>query len=194
MERTASYLLYRIIDELATEYGVKLEEVESVLDDLEEQLFNESTRQTPKELFDLKRIVLQLRRIAGDHRDVLSRLGRDSYPVVTERDRPYFRDIYDHFDRMMDHSETLRDLVMASLETYLSIVNNRMNDIMKTLTIITTIFMPLTFVTGFFGMNFFGPEDHPAGWTSQPAFVAVMLLTLLIPGIMFAWMRRRAWM
>ena len=80
----------------------------------------------------------------------------------------YYRDVYDHLVRVHDITESLRDLVTGALDTYLSVVNNRLNDIMKTLTIITTIFMPLSFLTGFFGMNFFGPGNQLNHWTGSP--------------------------
>jgi hypothetical protein len=87
-------------------------------------------------------------------------------PVIDPKDRIFFRDIYDHLVRLHDLNESLRDLVGGALDTYLSVINNRMNEVMKTLTIITTLFMPLTFVTGFFGMNFFEPLGLMKDWTT----------------------------
>ena len=89
----------------------------------------------------------------------------------------------------------LRDLTMGAMEVYLSVINNRTNDIMKTLTVITTLFMPLTFLTGFFGMNFFGPSVEELGaWTGYAAFLLTLLIMALVPVLMYLWMKRRRWM
>src|SRR5436190_19318462 len=101
-----------------------------------------------------------MRRILLPQREVLNKLARDDYKVIDRKDRVFFRDIYDHLVRLHDLNESLRDLVSGALDTYLSVVNNRLNDVMKTLTLITTLFMPISFITGFFGMNFFEPVAH----------------------------------
>src|SRR5436190_22366984 len=115
-----------------------------------------------------------MRRILLPQREVLNKLARDDYQVIDPKDRVFFRDIYDHLVRLHDLNESLRDLVGGVLETYLSVVNNRMNDIMKTLTIITTLFMPITFITGFFGMNFFEPVAGLTGWTTRQVFIVIV--------------------
>jgi magnesium transporter len=128
-------------------------------------------------------------------REVLNKLARDDYDVIDAKDRVYFRDVYDHLVRLHDISESLRDLVGGVLDTYLSVINNRMNEIMKTLTLITTLFMPITFVTGFFGMNFFQPvSTELSRWTSNPAFIVMLTIVIVTPMGMFLWMRRRNWM
>jgi magnesium transporter len=114
--------------------------------------------------------------------------------MIDEKDRIYFRDIYDHMVRLYDIIEGVRDLVSGAIDTYLSMTNNRMNEIMKTLTVITTVFMPLTFITGFFGMNFFGPVVPLPAWTSYPAFWLTLLILVLTPVGMYLWMRGRGWM
>jgi magnesium transporter len=92
-----------------------------------------------------------------------------------------------------DLNESLRDLVSGALDSYLSVINNRMNEIMKTLTIITTLFMPLTFVSGFFGMNFFESHGTLNEWTSNPVFDIVLTINILLPIGMYIWMHRRTW-
>jgi magnesium transporter len=134
-----------------------------------------------------------MRRITLPQRDVLNKLARDDYKVIDPRDRIFFRDIYDHLVRIHDLNESLRDLAGSVLDTYLSVVNNRMNEVMKTLTIITTLFMPITFITGFFGMNFFEPVAHLVGWTELQAFRVTLGILLLLPVGMYTWMRRRTW-
>jgi magnesium transporter len=102
--------------------------------------------------------------------------------------------VYDHLVRLYDIAESLRDLVGSALETYLSVVNNRMNEVMKTLTVITTLFLPITFLVGFFGTNFFQPVAPVDAFTDQPAFVVFMFAMVLLPIGMYVWMRKRAWM
>ena len=102
--------------------------------------------------------------------------------------------VYDHLVRLYDITEGLRDLIGGALDTYLSVVSNRMNEVMKTLTIITTLFMPLAFLTGFFGTNFFQPVIDLSAWTGQAAFYIMLAAMILVPSGMYLWMRRRAWM
>jgi magnesium transporter len=143
----------------------------------------------------LKRAALHLRRIIGPQREVLNKLARDDYRVIDARDRVYFRDVYDHLVRLHDITESIRDLVGGALDTYLSVINNRMNEIMKILTVITTLFMPLSFVASFFGMNYFQPvEDSLKPWTNYTSFVISMVIMMLIPVGMYFWMKRRGWM
>ena len=112
---------------------------------------------------------------------MLNKLGRGDYAVIPDGYGVFFRDVYDHLVRLYDISESLRDLVGGALDTYLSVVSNRMNEVMKTLTVITTMFMPISFLAGFFGMNFFQPT-FVRRLTSQGAFIALMALMLLLPG------------
>ena len=102
--------------------------------------------------------------------------------------------MYDHYVRLYGTSESLRDLVGSALDTYLSVVNNRMNDVMKTLTVITALFMPLSFVVGFFGMNFFQPVTELSAWTDKFAFITVLATMIAVPIGMYVWMRRSRWM
>ena len=135
-----------------------------------------------------------LRRIIAPQREAINKLARGDYAVIENSERVFFRDVYDHVVRLYDIAEGMRDLVSGALETYLSVVNNRMNDVMKTLTMITTLFLPVSFLVGFFGTNFFQPVAHLEAWTSLPAFVVMLALMALVPVLMYVWMRRRAWM
>jgi magnesium transporter len=187
-------LLYRLTDELVASYMPVVDEMDEVIDLLEDQLFERAAPDTLARIFTLKRSVLHLRRIIGPQREVLNKLARDDYAVIDARAQVYFRDVYDHLVRLHDISESIRDLTSGTLDTYLSVINNRMNDIVKTLTIITTLFMPISFVTGFFGMNFFAPVVSLDGWTGRAAFMITLALIILVPFGMFLWMRRRGWM
>lgn len=189
----ADHLLYKVTDHLVAGYMPTVEAIDEEIDLIEDQVFDRSSPQTLERLFALKRVLLAMRRILIPQREVLNKLARDDYRVIDPKDRIFFRDIYDHLVRMHDLNESLRDLVSGALDTYLSVVNNRMNEIMKTLTIITTLFMPLAFVTGFFGMNFFAPPGFFEAWTSEVLFYVMLGITLLLPFGMYLWMRSRTW-
>jgi magnesium transporter len=189
----ADHLLYKIIDNVVAGYMPIVEQVDQAIDEIEDQVFDRPTPRTLEQLFSLKRVLLSMRRILLPQREVLNKLARDDYRIIDQNDRIFFRDIYDHLVRLHDLNESLRDLVGGAMDTYLSVVNNRMNEIMKTLTLITTLFMPITFVTGFFGMNFFEPVAQLAGWTSRQAFLVTMGILALLPVGMYMWMRRRTW-
>jgi magnesium transporter len=189
----ADHLLYKITDNLVADYMPAVEKIDAAIDQIEDQIFDRPSPRTLERLFALKRVLLAMRRILLPQREVLNKLARDDYRVIDPKDRIFFRDIYDHLVRLHDLNESLRDLVSGALDTYLSVVNNRMNEVMKTLTIITTLFMPLAFVTGFFGMNFFEPLGLMRGWTTSPVFYIMLAVTVLLPFSMFMWMRRQTW-
>jgi magnesium transporter len=194
MENGADHLLYRLADELVAGYMPVVESLDDAIDRAEDELFDRPSNRTLEQIFQLKRSILHLRRIIAPQREVFNRLARDDNQVIDARDRVYFRDIYDHMVRLHDITESIRDLVGGTLDTYLSVINNRMNDIMKTLTLITTLFMPLSFVAGFFGMNFFEPVSGLYEWTNRPAFLIMMAIMIMTPVLMYFWMRRRGWM
>jgi len=194
LQAGADHLLYRITDNLVAAYMPAVEKIDNAIDQIEDQVFDRPSPKTLERLFGLKRVLVAMRRIILPQREVLNKLARDDYQVIDPKDRVFFRDIYDHLVRLHDLNESLRDLVGGALDTYLSVINNRMNEVMKTLTIITTLFMPLTFVTGFFGMNFFEPVAHLTGWTSQQAFEVTLGIIVALPLLMYVWMRRRTWL
>ena len=187
------HLLYKIIDATVMNYMPIIEKIDEEIDWIEDQVFDRPSSQTLARLFTLKRVLLAMRRILLPQREVLNKMARDDYQVIDQKDRIFYRDIYDHLVRLHDVNESLRDLVGGAMDTYLSVINNRMNEVMKTLTIITTLFMPLTFVTGFFGMNFFAANPPQESWTIPSVFYGTLGLMLLTPVFMFFWMRRRTW-
>jgi len=193
LQSGADHLLYRIADNLIAGYMPAVEKIDDAIDQIEDQVFDRPSPQTLEKLFALKRILLAMRRIILPQREVLNKLARDDYKVIDPKDRIFFRDIYDHLVRLHDLNESLRDLVGGALDTYLSVINNRMNEIMKTLTIITVLFMPLTFLTGYFGMNFFEPLGNLKGWLTNPVFYITLATIFILPFIMYLWMRRRTW-
>ena len=194
LQRGAAHLLYKLADELVADCMLVVEQIDDAIDQIEDQIFEDPTSDLLERLFALKRALLRLRRIVAPQREVLNKLARGDFDVIGEDRRVFFRDVYDHLVRLHDIIESLRDLVSSALDTYLSVVNNRMNDVMKTLTVITTLFMPLSFLSGFFGMNFFQPVTPLAAWTGKLAFALTLAAMVSLPVGMYLWMQRRAWM
>ncbi|MBW6474361.1 MAG: magnesium/cobalt transporter CorA [Anaerolineaceae bacterium] len=194
LQRGADHLFYKLADDLVAETLPVVDQMDDAIDSIEDQMFNGSNQQLLEQIFTLKRSLLHMRRILMPQRELFNKLARGDDHVIDKQERVFFRDIYDHMVRLYDISESLRDLISGALETYLSVINNRMNDVMKTLTIITTLFMPISFLTGFFGMNFFAADPPFASWTSQPVLVVLLSIFVLLPVGMFIWMRSRKWM
>ncbi len=192
--RGSNYILYHIMDELANDYMAMIDKIDMDVETIEDKVMEKSDNSLLQQIFIIKRNLLNLRRIIAPQREVLNKLSRGDFDVIGQKERMYYRDVYDHLVRIHDITESLRDLVTGALDTYLSVVNNRLNDIMKTLTTITTIFMPLSFLTGFFGMNFFGPSNELNNWTGTAAFYIMLVVFICLPLGMYLWMRRRRWM
>ncbi len=188
------HLLYRLVDELVASYMPVVETLDDWIDQIEVQLFNYPKPEILEQIFAVKRTVLNLRRIIAPLREVVNKLARDDFSTIDPQTQVYFRDVYDHLVRLYSLGENIRDLVSDTIATYLSVINNRMNEIMKTLTIITTLFMPITFITGFFGMNFFFPHKIFGSWTTASVFLITLTLLLVIPISILLWIRRRGWM
>jgi magnesium transporter len=193
LQSGADHLMYKIADHIVAGYMPIVAESDKGIDQIEDEIFDSPTPRTLEQIFSLKRALLDMRRVITPQREVLNKLARDDYPVIDPHDRVFFRDVYDHLVRLHDLNESMRDLVGGAVDTYLSVINNRMNEVMKTLTVITTLFMPISFVAGFFGMNFFEPVAHMTRWTDQPAFIVMFLITILLPISIYMWLRRRTW-
>jgi magnesium transporter len=190
----SDHLVYRLMDEIVSSYMPVVESLDDAIDLIEDEVFNHPREDMVEDIFRLKRAVLHLRRIIGPQREALNKLARDDYHVIDSHDRVYFRDVYDHLVRLYDIAESLRDLVSGTLDTYLSVVNNRMNDIMKTLTGITTLFMPISFVAGFYGMNFFSPVLDSSRWTGKYMFITMLVTMIVLPIVMYLYVRHKKWM
>jgi magnesium transporter len=194
-KRGADHVLYELMDGLIVDYMQVVEALDEEIEHVEDLVLGRPSSDVVQRIFTLKRTTLHLRRVLSPLREVLNKLARDDNAIIDAKDRVYFRDVYDHLVRLHDISESLRDLVGGVLETYLSVINNRMNEIMKTLTLITTLFMPISFVVGFYGMNFFQPTSQDLlPWTSNVAFIVMLIVVLGAPIGMSTWMRQRKWM
>jgi magnesium transporter len=194
LQEGADHLLYQVLDLLVADYLPVIEHLDDAIDAAQDEVFGSPTPATLHKIFRIKRAAVRLHRSLIPQREVLNRLARDPYDPIDAHDRVYFRDVYDHTVRLHDISETLRDLISGALDTYLSAIANRTNEIMKTLTLVTVMFLPVSFLAGFFGMNFFG--ENIVLRVSLPA-KALLWLTCLImvvtPAMMAVWARRRGW-
>ena len=150
------HLLYRFL-ELGIDQSLNaIQDLDDSVDSLQNEVIERPSPRVLHSIFQIKRSAIRLHKILAPQREVLNRLARDPFQPIQPRHRVYFRDLYDHVVRIHDISEGLRDLISGTLETYLSVVSNRTNDTMKTLTIVTVMFLPMSFLASFFGMNFFG--------------------------------------
>ncbi len=165
-------LLYRVIDTLVDGYFPVLSRLDDEIDELEDEILERPTEQQLGRLFDMKRSLIAMRKVVTPQRDMFASLlsGRNILPGMTPDAERYFRDLYDHLIRISDLVDSYRDLMSGALDTHLSTVSNRLNVVMKQLTIIATIFLPLSFLTGFFGQNFGWMVNH---LTSLPVFIGV---------------------
>jgi magnesium transporter len=159
-----------------------MEKLEERVEDLEEELVVNATPESLSKLNKLKKDMIHLRKAVWPLREMISALDREDSPLIQAETRIYFRDVYDHIIQVIDTLETFRDMVSGMIDIYLSSLSYRMNEIMKVLTLIATIFIPLTFVAGVYGMNFdYMPElRHPYGyfmvWGVMIGVVVVMLV------------------
>jgi magnesium transporter len=194
MRRGSTRLMYRLMDQVVENALPLIEELGVSLARLEEDIFQSPSPSRLEQVLSLKRSVLQIWRVISPQREVLFKLARDDYPIIDPSLRIYFRDVYDHLVRLDDINQSIREQVDSTIDLYQSTVSNRMSEVMKTLTIITTLFMPLSFLAGFFGMNFFQASELLPAWTSSDAlFFGSTAMILLLVGMYF-WIRRRGWM
>ncbi len=197
------HALYNLADAIVADYMPVVDGLDDELDELEAEIFARPGPETISRIFRLRRTLLRLRRMLGSLREVMNRLARDDYQVVDAKDRVYFRDIYDHLVRLYDIVEGLRDMNAGALDSYLSVSSNRINEVMRTMTVFTVLFMPLTFLTGFFGMNFFGeafnvrnPEGgvEPFASANSVLFWLSTAVMVVAPLFMLWWMARKGWL
>jgi magnesium transporter len=184
-------LMHRIIDRMVDNYRPEVEELEEWLDELERRVFESPTRDLVREILDVKRDVTGLRRIAIPQRDVVGRLARREFPIISDELAYRFRDVYDNLVRITDEALIFQDRVTSILEAHLSNVSYRLNEVMKVLTVITVIFMPLTLVAGLYGMNLHLPGvNNPDSPRPFWYLIAGMTATVVI---MLGVFRRRGW-
>jgi magnesium transporter len=188
-----SLLLYRLTDALVDSFFPILTEFDDRIDELENEIFTRVTDEQLQEIFRMKRLLVGLRKAVSPQRDTFARLsgGLGGLTGFTADDDRYFRDVYDHLIRISDLIDSYRDLLTGAMDVYLSTVSNRLNTVMKALTVIATIFLPLAWITGFFGQNFGWMVRHIGSWQ---AFLVLGVATELaaVVGMLYMF-RRRGW-
>ncbi len=185
----ADYLLYSLIDIIIDNYFVILERLGEGIDELEVQLVTSPRTEILKSIQTLKREMIFLRRSVWPLREVINSMERGDSPLIEKTTQIYLRDIYDHTVQTIDTIETYRDMLSGMLDIYLSSVSNRLNEVMKVLTIIATIFIPLTFIVGLYGMNFEYMPELKWRW----GYPSILLFMLAIGICMIFYFKRKKW-
>jgi magnesium transporter len=186
----ADYLFYALVDAIVDQYFAVLEFMGEKIELLQQTVVDDPKPETLNEIHGLKRQLLFVRRAVWPLRDVMNNLSRSDCPFLQEATKLFFRDVYDHVVQIVDTIETLREMVSASLDIYLSSVSYRLNAVMRVLTVITTIFMPLSFIASIYGMNFEHMPELKSTW-GYP----IVLVTMTVVGLgMLVLFRNKRWL
>ncbi|MGZ3582499.1 MAG: magnesium/cobalt transporter CorA [Ktedonobacterales bacterium] len=192
MSRGAAMLLYTVLDTMVDSYFPVLDTLDEVVDQLEYAAVQKNSNEVQARIFRVKRALSQMRRVISPQVEVANALITRTGDLIPQEAEPYFADVHDHLVRSFEVIDSYRDLMSGLLDVYLTTVSNRVNEIMRQLTIISTIFLPITFITGVFGQNFgHAPQvEHDGGWNFWVALVLMGVIT-----IMQIWyFKRRGWM
>jgi magnesium transporter len=188
-ENDASFLLYVLLDGIVDRYFPILEGYAERLGELEEVLLDKPTQRTLEEIHRIKRELLLVRRAAWPLRELIAQLQKDRHECLSDAAQTYLRDVADHCVQIIELVDSYREIAGELADTYVSVVSNKTNDIVKVLTIIGTIFIPLTFLAGVYGMNMPIPENQSA--LAYPFF---WVACAVVAGAMLLWFRRRGWL
>jgi magnesium transporter len=188
--RGPDYLFHIIIDDIVDNYTPILDRLDEVIDGMEDEVFHQASQRTMARILHLKKDIITVRRIAFYQREMLSRLSRGEFQLITSDEMIYYRNVYDHLVRMTDLADSYRDSVSGLLDAYLSVTSNNLNQVMKVLTIISTVFLPLSVITGFFGMNF----QYIPGATWEYGMLAILLIMVAVSAGMLWVFKRRKWL
>ena len=189
-KRLPDYLAYALIDAVVDHYFLVLEKIAEGVESVEEELVTDPTPETLQTIHHLKRELIFLRKSVWPLRELIGRLERGESSLIDEKTTVFLRDVYDHTIQVIDTVETLRDMVSGMLDVYLSSVSNKMNEVMKVLTIIATIFIPMTFIAGIYGMNFEFMPELKWHW----GYPIVWLIIIAIAVIMLFYFRKKRWL
>lgn len=187
----SDYLAYALVDAVVDGYFAILEKLGDRIEELEEELLAHPTPEALQTIYHLKRKLISLRRSVWPLREVIARLERGDSDLIHVTTAMYFRDVYDHTIQVIDTVESFRDMVSGMMDTYLSSLSNRMNEVMKVLTLIATIFIPLTFIAGIYGMNFGHMPELQWSWSYPLGF---WLIIVVIAGFLIVMFKRRRWL
>jgi magnesium transporter len=186
----ADYLVYTLVDTVVDNYFIILETIGERIEELEGKLITDPTPEKLRTLYGLKREMINLRKSVWPLREVINKMEKGESELIKPSTQLFIRDVYDHSIQVIDTVESYRDVLASMVDIYMSSISNRMNSVMKVLTIISTIFIPLTFVAGVYGMNFdFMPELK---W--KYGYPAVWIFMIITVGFMLAYFRRKKWL
>jgi magnesium transporter len=188
LARGPDLLMHHLMDMEIDFYFPVLDEIEDEIDELEEEVYRNIDRKVLGRLFRLKRQLLTIRKRVSPQKEVVLMLTQKSFPFISEHASAYYRDIYDHIIRINESVDDYREILSNTLEVHLSMVSNRMNEVMKALTIVATIMLPLTVLTGIYGMNLNIPESH-----FDDMYYIVLFLMAIIAVLMVIYFRRKRW-
>jgi magnesium transporter len=186
----ADYLAYALVDAIVDHYFVILEEFGDKIEDTETELATNPTRETLQTIRTMKREMIFLLKSVWPLRELVSGLEKGESPLIHESTGVYLKDIYDHTVQIIDTVESFRDMISGMLDIYLSSISNRMNEVMKVLTIFAAIFIPLTFVAGIYGMNFEYMPELRWHW----GYFGVLIVMASVAGVMLVYFRRKRWL
>ena len=188
-KKHADYLLYRLIDIIVDNYYNVLDRVGDIIDEIEETVYENPTNETFYKIQSLKKELIYLRKALYPLRDALSKIVKGESEYVKEENIRYFSDVYDHVSHIIDSMDTFKDLTSSLMDIHINAMNTKMNEVMKVLTVISTIFMPLTFIVGVYGMNFkFMPElDWKYGYYVVWGIMGLIFISMMI------YFRKKKW-
>lgn len=192
MSRSIAYLLYTLLDALVDSYFPVLDDIDEIIDDLEDVTVNSTSNEVQVRIFRIKRSLAQMRRVISPQVEVANALVARTGKFIPAKMEPYFADVHDHLIRAFEVLDSYRDLMSGMLDVYLTTVSNRLNTVMKQLTIIATVFMPITFITGVFGQNFghLPQVEHDNGYL----FWIVLAFMGLITAMQLWYFKKRGWL
>jgi len=190
LRKGVAYITYLMVENITERFLPLMDRLDADIDKLETEILHGTGPQLLEQVFAMKKTLQRLRRVGLHQKEILNRLGRGDFVLIPEETRPFFRDAYDHFVRVVDLGDSFREIVNGAMEAYISINGHKMNEVMKVLTLSSTIMLPLTFIAGLYGMNFdVMPELH---W-QYGYFVAIGAMLITAVGLV-AFFKRRGWL
>lgn len=190
ISRGSDFLSYSILESLADSYYPVVDRFDKRVDEMEAELFKDPTTKTFNQIYRLKNDTMFLRRTIGPQVDILSVMTRGDFPLIRPSNYVYFRNVYDHLVRINDIVGTSRDIVTGALEAYVSIVSNKLNEVMKVLTLMATIMLPFVIIPGIYGMNL----KHLPFSTYQHGLWIILFLTAVLTGCIVYYLKRKQWL
>jgi magnesium transporter len=189
-ERGSIYAVYLLAEDLVETYFPLVENLDNQADDLESEMLDKADKESLRKVFDLKHRGFEIRKILGPQRDIMNELARRDFAFMEGENRVYFQDVYGRMIRIFDMLDTIREVLSGNLDIYLSTVSNRLNEVMKVLTVFTVIIGVMAVITGFFGMNF----EYLPGLKSPVSVIAITVGMVVLTFVMLYIFKRKNWL